>query len=74
MEPDDVRQRPEDSAFLAYVRQQNGPNGGLVPDQEDYDQDALRRVSSDKEAAEQYRLAQSRKLLRMWREWKASQN
>jgi hypothetical protein len=60
----------ENPAFLEYIRQQCGMP--VPPDKEDYDLTVFPRT--EEEAGHQYRLAQSRKLLRMYREWKATQN
>jgi hypothetical protein len=45
--------------------------GPITPDKDDKDPKAL--LTSDHEEAEQYRLAQARKIMRLWREWKANQ-
>jgi hypothetical protein len=58
-----------DPAFLAYVRERF-PGGPVKPDPEDYDREAP--ANTHAEWAEEYRLAQARKLLRMWADWKAS--
>jgi hypothetical protein len=61
----------EDPEFLRFVKGRF-PGGKVVPDDEDWDPDAIART--DEEAAHQYRLAQARKLMRMYAGWKASLN
>jgi hypothetical protein len=60
-----------DPKFLEYVR---GcfPDGLVEPDKQDLDPHAVART--DEEAAELYREAQTRQLMRMWEQWKAGQN
>jgi hypothetical protein len=60
----------EDPAFLEHVRQQFP--GPVRPDDEDYDMTA--RPQTTEEEADQYWVAQARKLMRMYREWKAGKN
>jgi hypothetical protein len=61
----------ENPAFLEYLRQQ-GIVGRINPDSEDFDWSAP--AQTNKERAEQYRLAQARRLIRMYRDWKAKGN
>jgi hypothetical protein len=42
----------------------------VQPDEQDYDSSSA--AATDKEAAHQYRIAQARKLMRLYGEWKAS--
>jgi hypothetical protein len=48
------------------------PDGNVTPDDRDYDKRATPRT--DAEAAEEYRLAVARRVLRLWWGWKAAQN
>jgi hypothetical protein len=66
--PTDVKQL-EDPAFLAWVRERFR-GGPVKPDPEDYDWKVL--ASTDAKRAEQHQLAQARKPMRMWADWKAS--
>jgi hypothetical protein len=58
----------EDPDFFCWVRSQSGGGTG-EPDPEDYDQPAAAETE-----AEIYRLAQARKLMRLWGQWKASRS
>jgi hypothetical protein len=69
LDPKDVTEL-HDPAFHAYVRQRVGMP--VTPDEEDFDWTAPAHTQA--EQAHQYRLAQARKLLRLYREWKAGQN
>ena len=62
----------ENPVFLAWLK---GRLRGrkMEPDDQDYDFSITRPVTN-KEAGKLYRLAQARKMIRMYREWKASQN
>jgi hypothetical protein len=60
----------DDPAFVAYL--ESYYQGPIEPDKQDLDPTARRRT--DKECAEQWRLAQGRKLARIFHEWKALQN
>jgi hypothetical protein len=57
--------------FLKHVRREY-PGGRVRPDDEDFPRSQL--AFSYKEAGEQYRAAQTLKLTRVYRKWKASQN
>jgi hypothetical protein len=59
----------EDPAFLEHLKSQTG--GIIRPDPEDID----RSVAADtlEEKAERYRLAQTQKVQRLYRAWKAAQ-
>jgi hypothetical protein len=58
--------------FLAWLKGQL-QGGKIEPDDQDYDVPITRPVTK-KEAGRIYRLAQSKKLMQMYGEWKASQN
>jgi hypothetical protein len=60
-----------DWAFLKHVRQLF-PDGSVVPD--DVDMAPLTPKLVGQEAAEEYRLWQANKLMRIYREWKLGQN
>jgi hypothetical protein len=67
-----VKNKMHDPASIAWVRIQF--EGGQVQlDPEDYEPVPL-WGKSDAEAAHLYQLAQANKLIRMYGEWKASQN
>jgi hypothetical protein len=57
--------------FVKYLRRQF-PDDRVRPDDQDFDLSA--EVTTDEQASEQYRLADARKVIRMYREWKAAQN
>jgi hypothetical protein len=57
----------EDPAFLAYLKQIG--EQPLKPDPEDYDFTACVRTAN--EQAEQHQLARERKIMRLYRRWKA---
>src|SRR5262249_7857199 len=59
-----------DAEFVEHVRLAF-PDDRVIPDDQDYD--FLVDVSTDDEADEQIRFAQARKLMRMYRQWKAGQ-
>jgi hypothetical protein len=59
------------TAFLEYMRIQF-PNNHILPDDEDFDLSA--DVSTSARAKKAYREAQARKLARMYRDWKATDN
>ena len=61
----------ENPEFVEYVVRQF-PDDHVLPDDRDFDRSV--NVSTDVQAAIQYRLAQARKVLRMYRAWKAAQN
>ena len=77
IEPTSIKQL-EDPAFLAWVRQQG--QSPCKPDREDFDPDDVASttpgdvVSTTEELAHLYRLAQARKLRRLWGKWKAQGN
>ena len=48
------------------------PDDCVLPDDRDFDRSVI--VSTDVQATEQYELAQARKVVRMYRAWKAAQN
>ena len=56
--------------FVKYAR--NLFPNGIRPDDEDFDRNANPKTESAR--ARQYKLAQTRKLIRLYREWKAQQN
>lgn len=61
----------EDPAFVRHL--QDSVHGGKIePDNEDFD--PLAPCGTKEEAAAAYRVAQAKKLMRMWGEWKAKQN
>jgi hypothetical protein len=60
----------ENPAFLKYVKFRAGQP--VKPDHEDFDKTVSAHTVAER--AEQYRLAQARKLLRLYREWKAGQS
>jgi hypothetical protein len=47
------------------------PDGRILPDEEDFDLEI--NPQTDSECAEEYRLAQAKRVTRLWREWKAGQ-
>jgi hypothetical protein len=58
--------------FLAWLK--GRLRGGRInPDDQDYDVPITRRVTN-KEAGKLYRLAQTKNLMRLYGDWKASQN
>ena len=57
--------------FMRYVRRE-WPDAPITPDDRDFDLSA--DVTTDAQAREQYRKAQTRKLIRMYRTWQAGQN
>jgi hypothetical protein len=57
--------------FVKYLRREF-PDDRVRPDDQDFDLSA--EVTTDEQASEQYRLADARKVIRMYREWKAAQN
>jgi len=59
----------QEPAFLRYIDQQVA--APIEPDDEDLDKSA--NPTTVKEQANEYRLAQARKLLRLYRQWKATQ-
>jgi hypothetical protein len=61
-----------DDAFVAYVRSEFPPDGKVQPDPQDYDPSA--RAETIEGQAAEYRLAQTRKIVRILREWTAQQN
>jgi hypothetical protein len=67
VDPDDIKAF-ENPAFAAYLR----TLGRIEPDTEDLDTTAT--PSTDAECAREYRLAQGRKIMRIYRDWKARQN
>ena len=70
--PDPVELRDVcDPAFLEYLDHRCG-EGPIQPEAQDYDPNAVART--DAELACQYRLAQARRLKRLYAEWKAGQN
>jgi hypothetical protein len=65
----------EDPAFLRYARNTPGvfdEKGHVIPQDQDYDLSA--KPTTIQEQANQYRLACARRLIRLWREWKAQQS
>jgi hypothetical protein len=60
----------EDPAFLEHLKSQTG--GIIRPDPEDIDRSVP--AGTIEEQAEQYRLAQTRKMLRLYLAWKAVQD
>jgi hypothetical protein len=60
--------------FLAWLDRVKGGPGPIRPDKQDYDPSADPESMTDAQAAQQYRLACARKLMRLWEEWKASSN
>jgi hypothetical protein len=60
-----------DPAFLAYLKEELG-GAPIKPDSQDYDPSAMPTTAAQK--AEQHRLAQAQKLIRLYREWKTQQN
>lgn len=72
--PDELR--PEhvedlhDPRFLAYLKKRG--RFPIVPDAQDYE--GMLSVETEAEQAHQYRLAQARKMLRLYGEWKAGLN
>jgi hypothetical protein len=65
-------EKASDPAFLEHLETQMGGRKPITPDAEDLDEAA--RADTIEEQANQYRLAQARKMLRMYSEWKAAQN
>lgn len=61
----------KDPAFIAHLRERF-PEGSVEPDDQDYDLTA--QPATTEERAHEYRLAQTRKVKRLYREWKAKQN
>lgn len=61
----------EDPAFLKFLEGKS-PGGPIEPEWQDFDATANPRTEA--EQAEQYRLAQARRLIRLYQEWKAGQN
>jgi hypothetical protein len=62
----------ENPVFLAWLRGQS-EGGKIEPDDQDYDFTIMRPVTR-KEADKLYRLALSKKLMRMYGIWKSGQN
>jgi hypothetical protein len=58
--------------FLAWLKGQL-QRGKIEPDDQDYDF-PITRPMTNKEANRLYRLAQTKKLMRMYGDWKAGQN
>jgi hypothetical protein len=69
--PSDLK-KLADPAFLEHLETRTGGRKPITPDAEDLDEAA--RADTIEEQANQYRLAQARKMLRMYTEWKAAQN
>jgi hypothetical protein len=61
----------ESPEFVEHVLREF-PDNCVLPDDRDFDQSV--NVWTDVQAAEQYQLAQARKVGRMYRAWKAAQN
>jgi hypothetical protein len=57
--------------FMRHIRRE-WPDAQVTPDDEDFDLSA--DVSTDAQASEQYRKAQTRKVIRMYRGWIAARN
>jgi hypothetical protein len=60
-----------DPRFLEWLASRIGGKP-IQPDRQDHDLNA--HAVTDEEGANQYRLARARKLLRLWKEWKAEAN
>jgi hypothetical protein len=60
-----------DAEFLKFVKKQC-PEGPVQPDGEDYSPTASSQT--DEERADQYRLAQASKLMRLHRQWRAGRS
>jgi hypothetical protein len=58
-------------AFIMHVRREFS-NKYILPDEQDFDASA--DVSTSMQAKAEYRKAQARKLVRLYRSWKAAQN
>jgi hypothetical protein len=56
-----------DPRFMAYVKEHTGLP--MRPDPEDYDRSVAEETEA--EQAHQYRMAQARKLLRLYRRWQS---
>ena len=61
----------EDPEFVEHVLREF-PDDRVLPDDRDFD--LCVNVSTDVQIVEQYKLAQARKVVRMYRAWKAAQN
>jgi hypothetical protein len=61
----------ENSEFVEHVLREF-PDDRVLPDDRDFDLSV--KVSTDVQIVEQYKLAQARKVVRMYRAWKATQN
>jgi hypothetical protein len=61
----------ENPEFVEHVVREF-PDDRVLPDDWDFDRSV--NVSTDFQATEQYKLAQARKVVRMYRAWKATQN
>jgi hypothetical protein len=61
----------ENPEFVEHVVREF-PDDRVLPDDRDFDRSV--NVSTDVQATEQYKLAQARKVVRMYRAWKAAQN
>jgi hypothetical protein len=57
----------ENPAFLKYAKARAGQP--IKPDDEDFDKTVSAHTVAER--AEQYRMAQARRLIRLYREWKA---
>jgi hypothetical protein len=68
LDPEPTPKDLEDPDFLRHVEERSGGEK-IEPDPQDFDMNAPVRTNA--EAAEQYRLAQASKLIRLWREWRA---
>jgi hypothetical protein len=62
----------DDPAFRSYLRERFPPDGVIEPEGEDIQPKA--RPATDAECAHEHRLAQARRMVRLWQEWKAKQN
>jgi hypothetical protein len=65
----------EDSAFLRHISIMPGvfdDKGCVIPESQDYEPRAS--APTVQRRANQYRRAQARRLIRLWREWKAQQS
>jgi hypothetical protein len=60
----------EDPGFMAYLQRINALP--IQPEAEDFDQDAT--ANTKQPSAHQHRIAQARKIIRVYRQWKATQN
>ena len=61
----------ENPGFVEHVLREF-PDDRVLPDDQDFDVSV--NVSTDIQIVEQYKLAQARNVVRMYREWKAAQN